>query len=229
MHNVWAVSTAIDQPLAISPPTRAQAVAQHLRDLIHNGGLAPGARLRQNQIATQLGVSSTPVREAFGLLEREGLVVARSHRGVVVFNPTLEEFQEVYEIRIPLECALLAKAIPNYVEADLRAMREALDDMAAMEDLRSGPLLNERFHALLYAPARRPRLERLVRTLRDECLVYMRRLAPVWPDFGATQAQHEAIFAACRERDIDRAVAALKVHLEHSVQVLDDHLHATKG
>src|SRR5258708_11361592 len=224
MHNTRIVSAPLADGLLGGPVTRAQAVAEHLRERIRRGELAPGERLRQNDIAAQLGVSSTPVREAFSILEREGLAVTRSHRGVVVFSPSFQEFEQCYEIRIPLECALLGIAIPKYTPADLGALRQVFDAWDRVDDVFELPGLNERFHSLLYAPARRPRLEQLVRALRDECTIYLRRVMPVWPDLEETRAQHEALYDACRRGDVTGGVATLRVHLEHSVIVLADQL-----
>ena len=66
--------------------TTAKMVAGMLRDQIQDGGLAPGTRLRQNEIAERFGVSTTPVREAFAQLQAEGLVRIDPHRGAVVFR-----------------------------------------------------------------------------------------------------------------------------------------------
>src|SRR5690348_4351298 len=83
--------------------TVAEQVATALREEITTGQLAAGTRLRQNEIAQRFGVSSTPVREAFGLLQSEGLVQIDPHRGVTVFLPSIQDLIEHYEIRIALE------------------------------------------------------------------------------------------------------------------------------
>src|ERR1700747_1182118 len=84
-------------------PTRAAAVADGIREMIRSGELPPGTHLRQTDFAERFGVSTTPVREAFVALAREGLVTQDAHRGVVVFRPSLQELDEIYEIRIALE------------------------------------------------------------------------------------------------------------------------------
>ena len=87
----------------VRPPTRAGAVAEKLRRLIQSGEIAPGSRLRQNELAERFGVSTTPVREAFAELAREGIVRLDAHRGATVFQPSLDELIEIYEIRGALE------------------------------------------------------------------------------------------------------------------------------
>src|ERR1700758_5490422 len=86
-----------------APRTRAEAVAERLRQMIISGELAPGTRLRQAEIAELFNVSTTPVREAFTSLAREGFVRQDAHRGVEVFHPTEADIRENYEIRLALE------------------------------------------------------------------------------------------------------------------------------
>src|SRR5882724_2835899 len=131
------------------PLTRAGAVAQRLREMITSGELPLGSRLRQNEIAARLGVSSTPVREAFLLLAREGLVHQDTHRGAVVFSPTVADVQENYEIRIALECLAIELATRQLgprqldeLDALLVRMNEALRTDLALHT----KVLNRQFH-----------------------------------------------------------------------------------
>src|ERR1700742_4105097 len=96
--------------------TRAAAVAEELRRLILSGELPAGTRLRQVELAQRFNVSTTPVREAFTVLARQGLVRHDVQRGVVVFTPTVGDVLENYEIRIALESLateIAAKAISD--------------------------------------------------------------------------------------------------------------------
>ncbi|HEV2661690.1 MAG TPA: GntR family transcriptional regulator, partial [Ktedonobacteraceae bacterium] len=83
--------------------TIAEQIAAALRKEITTGHLAAGTHLPQVEIAQRFGVSTTPVREAFGLLQSEGLVQIDTHRGVTVFLPTVQDLVEHYEIRMALE------------------------------------------------------------------------------------------------------------------------------
>ena len=99
--------------------TITDALVDALRDEIRTGEIEPGSRLRQADVAQRFQVSTTPVREAFAALEREGLLVSSPHRGVVVFKPTVEDLKETYEIRIPLEALATEKAAENMTDDDL--------------------------------------------------------------------------------------------------------------
>jgi DNA-binding GntR family transcriptional regulator len=80
--------------------TKQDFVADLLRQAIVSGALAPGQHLRQEEIARQLGLSWTPVREAFRLLEAAGWLTIGRHRGAVVTPLSLVDFEEIYLLRI---------------------------------------------------------------------------------------------------------------------------------
>ena len=81
------------------PSTTADGIAGALREEIHLGALVPGEPIRQEEVTARFGVSRIPVREAFGRLEAEGLVVVRPNRDAFVAVLTAEELREVYELR----------------------------------------------------------------------------------------------------------------------------------
>jgi DNA-binding GntR family transcriptional regulator len=202
------------------PLTRAGAVAQRLREMITSGELPLGSRLRQNEIAARLGVSSTPVREAFLLLAREGLVHQDTHRGAVVFSPTVADVQENYEMRIALECLAIELATrqlgtPQLDELDalLVRMNEALRTDV---DLHT-KVLNRQFHTMIYRAADRPKLLEWIETLRDTATIYQALLIqPTVSDeyLDAVRAEHAEIIAALRARAPKRAARAIRAHLE---------------
>jgi DNA-binding GntR family transcriptional regulator len=195
-------------------------VAQRLREMITSGELPLGSRLRQNEIAARLGVSSTPVREAFLLLAREGLVHQDTHRGAVVFSPTVADVQENYEMRIALECLAIELATRQLgprqldeLDALLVRMNEALRTDV---DLHT-KVLNRQFHTMIYRAADRPKLLEWIETLRDTATIYQALLIqPTVSDeyLAAVRAEHAEIIAALRARAPKRAARAIRAHLE---------------
>ena len=158
--------------------TITDALVEALRDEIRTGEIEPGSRLRQADVAQRFQVSTTPVREAFAALEREGLLVSSPHRGVVVFKPTVEDLKETYEIRIPLEALATEKAAENMTDDDLAAIKRLLDRMAdAADDRKRYSKLNLEFHSAIYRVARRPKLEKLIMELRESSAAYLRLYA----------------------------------------------------
>lgn len=198
--------------------TRAQAVAQRLRNEIGNRVLAPGTRLRQLEIAERFGVSTTPVREAFHLLQREGLVRIDAHRGATVFIPTAADLCEYYEIRGPLEALAAAKAAERFRDQDATELEAILDEMRDTTDPERYVSLNQRFHVTLYALSDRPRLAKLIADLRDATNAYLHIYATTGMDSERLDAEHREILAGCKARDPQRAAQAVEQHLTHSVE-----------
>ena len=198
--------------------TITDALVEALREEIRTGQVEPGSRLRQADVAQRFQVSTTPVREAFAALEREGLLVSSPHRGVVVFKPTAEDLKETYEIRIPLEALATEKAVENMTDGDLAEIKRWLDRMAdAADDRKRYSKLNREFHAAIYRVARRPKLEKLISELRDESTAYLRLYAAQSPNGHDTQLEHTAIYDAIAARAPKRAAQAMIKHLQHTV------------
>ncbi len=197
--------------------TTQEAVADALRDAIYLGELTHGTRLTQDNLAAQFGVSRIPVREALRQLESEGLVEITPHRGAVVSALTPQGLQEIYEIRIALESLAVSLAVPRVSEEDL----EKLDALISEMDRQKVPTLwlerNREFHNALYAPAGRPRLCDLIETLRRNSERYLRIYVGLMGRMGIAQEEHRRIVEACRQRDADAAVAALRTHLSNTL------------
>ena len=209
------------------PPTLTEMTVERLRSAIRSGELAPGARLRQMETAKRLGVSSTPVREAFAALEREGLVVSSSHKGIVVFDPTISDLQEAYDIRLLLEVLATERAAPLMTDEDIEDLTELLVQMEAGGDDADHPQfieLNRSFHARIYSVARMPRLSRLIADLRDSSETYVSMHRSLGTDDAQTAVDHRAIVEACRERDAAKAGQAMRAHLGHTVDALSREL-----
>jgi DNA-binding GntR family transcriptional regulator len=198
--------------------TLTDALVEAIRDEIRSGTLEPGSRLRQADIAERFNVSTTPVREAFAALEREGLLVSSPHRGVVVFNPSVDDLQETYEIRIPLEALATEKAVANMTDDDIADLQRIFKRMeAAAEDPKRYNELNLEFHRRIYVCAKRPKLEKLILALREESSAYLRLYAAISPNGKDTHREHKEIFEACEARAPKRAAKAMEQHLRHTV------------
>ena len=201
------------------PRTVSALVCERLRAEIVSGDLEPGARLRQVELATRFGVSTTPVREALALLQQEGLVRLHPQRGAVVFLPTPADLREHYAIRGALE-ALAAERAAEAFEAAWAPPLEAL-----LDEMRTGPAadryleLNQRFHAELYARSGLHKLVELIVAHRDASSAYLRiyRSDDEFP-VARLDAEHTAILDACLRRDASGAARAVREHLERTVE-----------
>jgi len=205
--------------------TIRDALIVALREDILGGHIAPGTKLRQHDVAARFDVSTTPVREAFSALEREGLVIAAAHRGVIVFEPTAEYLHEVYDIRLVLETLAIRKAAENVTAAQLREMTALLAQMSSVlndRDVYHG--LNARFHDMVYAASGSPRLVGLIAHLRDSVNAYLRLYARQADTGEHVHQDHLDIVAALQARDADAAVEALTRHLRRTVEFVSEHL-----
>lgn len=181
-------------------------------------------------MAKSFGVSSTPVREAFAVLEREGLLVSAPHKGVVVFQPTIEDLRETYDIRIPLEVLATERAVARIEDKDLIALDQLLAQMAAStERLADYGRLNQVFHERLYAVARLPKLEEMIHDLREASAAYLLLFSTASLGAHDTQGEHERIVVACHERDPEAAGQAVRAHLCTTVERVSAQLPATSS
>lgn len=202
-------------------------IAEALRQAIQHGLFAEGQSLRQDEIATQFGVSRIPVREALRQLEAEGLVTFHPNRGamVAVLSPTAA--QEICEIRIALESTALQLAIPQFTDVELDRAAAILQEVEQTTDPIRWSDLNWQFHAALYTPANRPRLLTLIKTLHVNVDRYIRLQIQVFDYRDRSQQEHHQLLAACQQRDETQAVTLLQYHIGAAAQQLVEYLQST--
>lgn len=189
-------------------------VRETIRVAILNGQLPGGSRLVQSDVATQLNVSTTPVREALRDLASEGLIRIDPHRGGVVSELDTADLDEVYEIRMQLEPLALQLAIPEITDEALDYAAELHEAMNAAPDGAAWVALNRDFHIALYSMANRPRLVSLVRTLQDASVMAVSARLQRVPDLRRTaNAEHAQLLEAMRDRDTGKATTILRAHL----------------
>jgi DNA-binding GntR family transcriptional regulator len=198
--------------------TIAQAIAAALRADIAAGSLRAGDRLLQAELARRFDVSTTPVREAFAILQHEGLVRLHPQRGATVFVPSVEELHEHYEIRAALEALAAEKAALNFTAADAPPLREILEAMRSCADADQYIELNHRFHMSLYKLSGRERLVDLINNLRGASGAYLQIHAAEGVPSDRLDREHAEILAACEARDPERAASATRQHLAQTLE-----------
>ena len=198
--------------------TIAEAIAAALRADITSGRLLAGERLRQVELARRFGVSTTPVREAFGILQHEGLVQLHPQRGATVFVPSADDLREHYEIRAVLESLAVEKAALNFTSDNAPPLRRILREMRTCTDAARYIELNHRFHMSLYALSHRERLVALIAGLRNASHAYLQIYAAEGVPSERLDREHREILAACEARDPERAAKAMRYHLLQTVE-----------
>jgi len=189
-----------------------ESIADSLRADILRGKLKSGQALKQDEIAAQFGISKIPVREALIQLKAEGLVNFYTNRGAFVSELSAAEADEIYVMRIALETAVLARAIPHLTVADLKHAKEILDAIDREENIAKWGELNWEFHATLYSPASLPRLMETIRTLHSNIARYLVLYLAGMAYQKKSQKEHRAILEACRHGDTEKAVTYLEEH-----------------
>jgi DNA-binding GntR family transcriptional regulator len=202
-----------------APRTIAGQVAARLRAEIVAGGREPGTKLRQVEIARAYGVSTTPVREALAMLQREGLVRLHPQRGAVVFLPSIEDLREHYEIRAALESLAASRTAERFEESWVAPLEALLDEMSTGPAASRYIELNQHFHTQLYEHCGRSRLVEMIAALRDASSAYLHiyRAAADFP-VARLDGEHRAILNACIARDAEGAAAATREHLQNTVE-----------
>jgi DNA-binding GntR family transcriptional regulator len=206
------------------PTTRAGQAAQELRRLIVLGELQAGTRLRQAETAALLGTSTTPVREAFATLSREGLIRHDAHRGAVVTSPTLTDLHENYDVLFMLEPRAAELATARLEEAGLAELEAvaATLNKAASREIRRRVELNAEFHRRIYEASGRPLLIEMIGGLRETLSRYV---ALAISDTSAElrrleREEHGQIVAALRAGDGPAVSAAMEAHLRRGVDLI---------
>ncbi len=200
----------------LSRKTLGTATLEAMRESILNGTYSEGEQLRQDAIASELGVSRIPVREALRQLESEGLVTFTPHHGAVVSTFSVAEIRELFELRAMLETDLIRRATPRMEAEDFRTLAATLDayeEAFARGDVGEWGELNWRLHSALFAAAERPLTMRTVERLGQHADRYMRMQLALTHGESRANAEHRAIVAACRKRDARAAARLMRAHI----------------
>ena len=196
------------------------SVHARVRHAILHGTLEPGTIMSQVQLAQELGVSRTPLREALRLLQREGLVDAEPNRRVRVASISIEDLEQLYTLRIVNEAFGIRLTVPELTATDVEALRALLGEMdrfAAQRDLDRWEVPHREFHRRLVRGAGARPLK-LIEELSDHAERYRRAYFDVGgPRAWSTgPAEHAAIVDACSRGEAGEAAELLARHLSRT-------------
>jgi DNA-binding GntR family transcriptional regulator len=205
-------------------PSASEVITKHLREAIVAGHFAEDEPIRQDDIAKLFNVSKIPVREALKRLEAEGLVMFQRNKGAVVTRISEPELAQMFEVRILLEDKVLRLAIPNMSEETFTRAERICDEFIGENNIGRWAELNWELHACLYEPAQRPFLVGLIRSIHDKLERYLRLQMSLSEGKDRADHEHREIIAACRARDVERAVTLLDEHIIGVCRTLYEHL-----
>jgi len=203
---------------------------ENLRRSILEGRLTPGQELNAQELATSMGMSRTPVREAIKVLEVQGFASQRRF-GTPVVSPLSERhIEEVYLIRRCLEGLATYYASTRIQAAELEQLKQINRELhiaVVKDDPVSWSQLNRQFHSRLYAASDKPFLCLYIESLLDTTVFYMMAMAKhLRPRVEESIQEHIEILRACENRDPDLARHLLEKHMVKGVPMLVDYVRA---
>ncbi|WP_427307859.1 phosphonate utilization associated transcriptional regulator [Cupriavidus sp. H39] len=202
-------------------------VQEELERLIMTGELPPGTRINESDIAARFGTSRGPIREALRALEEAGLARNEKNRGVFVREISVEEADEIYELREALE-EIIGKRVAQRVNAaladDLNQLVGAMEEAANNKEAATYASLNLRFHELLLDRAGSSKLAETYRRLVKELHLFRMQALTQGGGLDVSADEHRTIVDAIVSGDARRAGAALRAHVAASrVRMLKAH------
>lgn len=204
-------------------PTATDRIFADLRERIVAGELAAGSRHSIYQLADELEVSRTPVREAVLRLADLGLVAIERNRGIRIREVTVADVREVFELRMLLEvpaAALAARTAANGLRAEIGANSASTSALAAAGEQAAFTAGDREFHALVATGMANPRLEAEVGRLRDAIAVRGISTFGRSRPLSEVAAEHAAVAGAIVARDATGARLAMADHLERTGTLL---------
>ena len=203
------------------PKTAQEAVLAEIREQLLDGRLAPGVSIRPDALGEKLGVSAVPVREALRILEGEGHVHYRPHRGYVVATLDVNDLTEIYRIRELLETEAVRRAIPSLRTDTVARLREIVHEMdEAQDDVMSLTAVNRRFHFTVFEAAEMPQLVRVLRILWDSSDRYRLRYLMSPENRRLVHEQHQRMMQAITDGNAETFIDESQKHRAHAIAAL---------
>ncbi|MDN5343988.1 MAG: hypothetical protein PWQ18_99 [Clostridia bacterium] len=198
-------------------------VYKALKDAILSGKISQGSRLVEEQLARTLKVSKTPLREALGALEKEGLVEAIPYQGRYVASVAPCQMLEVYEVREMLEglaARLAAEQASPELCSDLQKCLERSKDALEREDIDEFLRNDREFHGLLIECAKNKTLEQMNQLIRSRIMLGQVTSAYRLHRRDASLSEHQAVLRAIIDRDPEAAEVAMRRHIKNLAATL---------
>jgi DNA-binding GntR family transcriptional regulator len=203
--------------------TLPEAVAERLRALIIEGELPPGARLNERELSERLGVSRTPLREAFRILAADGLVAQLANRGAQVVALSPDDVRHAFDLMAALEGLageLAAGRVTDADLVDLQALQAEMEDAHARQDLPTYYRVNRAVHDRINAIAGNPILTQTFKTLNTRLHALRFRSNLVQAKWDQAVAEHREMIAALAAREGAKLRDLLTRHLHAKRQAV---------
>jgi DNA-binding GntR family transcriptional regulator len=218
-------TTTAGPPAKARPGGRdsAPVIRAHLRSEILQGHMAPGSEISQAQVAAEFGVSRGPVREAFRLLERDGLIDARVNHRARVTGLSVDDLEHLYALRVVNESLALSVSVPVFTPDELDELSQVAEQLRSPDprtfDFEAWDEVHQRFHTLLLAHSGSRMLDAAA-----EWMAHTQRYRRAYAEDGwglpPGAAEHALLARLCRDRDAAGAARLLALHLSRAALTL---------
>jgi DNA-binding GntR family transcriptional regulator len=197
-----------------------------IREAIIDGRLVPGERLKEEELARELGISRTPVREALAVLQTEGLIDAAPNRGATVRAHDADDLDDLYRLRALLEGYAAGRAATRITPDEVGALHESCERFEALADGEVGELVKENmfFHNAILRASASDRVANLVCKVIELPLVYKSYIWYSQEQRHISAHFHRQITRAIAARDEERAQLAMKEHVFEARDLLVAHV-----
>lgn len=203
-----------------------------LRQAILKGELEPGERLMEMQLAEQLGVSRTPIREAIRKLELEGLVLMIPRRGAIVAKITEKDLKDVLEVRASLERLSTKLACERMEEETIEELREAQEAFKAAlrgDDITLQAQKDVEFHDVIYKSTNNLRLIQMLNNLREQMYRYRLEYLKDGTSHQKLVEEHEAIIEALSRRNTEETTNIMVGHVYNQERAVMRKIHEAES
>lgn len=196
-----------------------------LREAILKGELKPGERLMELQLASKLGVSRTPIREAIRMLEQEGLAVTIPRKGAEVAKMTEKDMEDVLQVRDALDELAASIACEQITTEELeelkRTMRE-FEESTKTGDVKRIAEVDVKFHDIIYKATRNPKLENILNNLREQMYRYRVEYLKDEKNFPVLIKEHSEIVDGLVKRNKEKVIAAMHKHVKNQANAVKE-------
>ena len=211
--------------MKIEPKSIVDHTVKYLEDVIITGEIGPGQRIKEEAVSSKLGISRPPVREAFKILEAEGLIKREPRRGVFVSEINGNDIWEIYTLKIALYSLAVTLAIDKISNKDIEKLEGLVGQMEEISNNESDPdiikyeELNSQFHETTANIAGHSRLKKIIQSLNNQIKRISLRSFSRKSHLKSSGVYHREIFEAVKAKDKDLAEQLTKEHIIKGFEV----------
>jgi DNA-binding GntR family transcriptional regulator len=196
-------------------------VYDKLKEAILTQHYKPGSHLNERELALQFNISTTPLKEALGLLKQEGLVITRPRVGTFVSNDVMHSLEEINMVRAALEGVAARLAATKIIKDEIQALRKAFLEMEKHTENRNTEQIivsNEQFHKLIRAFARNNYVYKQIESIRSFDSRFRTIALSQTGEPSSALREHRQIFKKISAKDPDGAEASMRLHIHNTTE-----------